>query len=210
MHCTGIILKEFSFFPENRAWNHVHYFTWNAKVCFHGKTRRVSTQLSSANFFINMLNLSNLVCALILWRSGSRLIMGKFCQFLQSYLPTTPQYFRFRTITWVNLNGFTPNLICALILWRSGLGLLLDTFSSIFDRVISPWYDNGRALSFHAFIYCYFFQKIYLFISCETSARQTVQMKCQILFSFRSSSTTRLIINPCPAEPGYTLSLQTV
>ena len=32
-------------------------------------------------------------------------------------------YFRFRAITCVNINGFSPNLVCALILWRSGLGL---------------------------------------------------------------------------------------
>ena len=35
-------------------------------------------------------------------------------------------YFRFRTITWVNINWFSPNFVCALILWRSGLGLLLN------------------------------------------------------------------------------------
>ena len=33
-----------------------------------------------------------------------------------------PAIFRFRMITWVNINGFSPNLVCALILWRSGLG----------------------------------------------------------------------------------------
>ena len=31
----------------------------------------------------------NLICALILWRSGLGLLMGKFCQFLQSSLPGT-------------------------------------------------------------------------------------------------------------------------
>ena len=39
-----------------------------------------------------------------------------------------PSVFRFRMITWVNINGFSPNLVCALILWRSGLGLLLGKF----------------------------------------------------------------------------------
>ena len=33
-------------------------------------------------------------------------------------------YFRFRTITVVDINGFLPNFVCALILCRSGLGLL--------------------------------------------------------------------------------------
>ena len=33
--------------------------------------------------------------------------------------------FHFRTITWVNINGFSPNLVCALIWLRSGLGVLM-------------------------------------------------------------------------------------
>ena len=48
----------------------------------------------------------NLVCALILWRSGLGLLMGKFRQILWSYLPETRPYFRFRMITWVNNKGF--------------------------------------------------------------------------------------------------------
>ena len=39
-----------------------------------------------------------------------------------------PSVFRFRMITWVNINGFSSNLVCALILWRSGLGLLMGKF----------------------------------------------------------------------------------
>ena len=39
-----------------------------------------------------------------------------------------PSVFRFRMITCVNINGFSPNLVCALILWRSGLGLLMGKF----------------------------------------------------------------------------------
>ena len=38
------------------------------------------------------------------------------------------QYFTFRSITWVNVNGFSPNLMCALILWRSALELLIGKF----------------------------------------------------------------------------------
>ena len=49
--------------------------------------------------------------------------------FLQSCLLTIHPYFTFRTITWVNLNGFLPHLICAFILWRSAaLGLLSGKF----------------------------------------------------------------------------------
>ena len=43
--------------------------------------------------------------------------------------------FRFRMITWVNINGFSPNLVCALILWRSGLGLLMGKFCQIFMKL---------------------------------------------------------------------------
>ena len=43
--------------------------------------------------------------------------------------------FRFRVITSVNINGFSPNLICALILWRSGLGLLMGKFRQIFTEL---------------------------------------------------------------------------
>ena len=61
----------------------------------------------------------NLVCILILWRSGLGLLMGKFRQFLtelsardMSIFP----YFHFWMMTLVNINGFSPNLVFALIL----------------------------------------------------------------------------------------------
>ena len=72
--------------------------------------------------------LPNLVCALILWRSGLGFLMGKFRQFRQRYLPATGLYFHFRMITLININGFSPNLVCALILWRSALGSLKGKF----------------------------------------------------------------------------------
>ena len=46
-----------------------------------------------------------------------------------------PSVFRFRMITWINFNGFSPNLVYALILWRSGLGLLMGKFRQIFTEV---------------------------------------------------------------------------
>ena len=46
-----------------------------------------------------------------------------------------PSVFRFRMITWVNFNGFSPNLVCALILWRSGLWLLMGKFRQIFTEL---------------------------------------------------------------------------
>ena len=37
-------------------------------------------------------------------------------------------YFRFHSITWVNVYRFSPNLVRALILWKSGLGFLIGRF----------------------------------------------------------------------------------
>ena len=45
------------------------------------------------------------------------------------------RYFRFQTITWVNISGFSPNVVYALILWRSGLGLLLGKFSKFLTEL---------------------------------------------------------------------------
>ena len=52
----------------------------------------------------------------------------------QSYV--RPSVFRFRMITWVNINGFLPNLVCALILWRSGLelGKFRQIWTEVFAR----------------------------------------------------------------------------
>ena len=46
-----------------------------------------------------------------------------------------PSVFRFRMITWVNMNGFSPNLVCALILWKSGFGLLMGKFRQILTEL---------------------------------------------------------------------------
>ena len=60
-------------------------------------------------------------------------------------------YFRFRTITWVNVNGFSPNLLCELILWRPSLGLLMGKLSkfltelSAHDTSIFSFQDNNLA-----------------------------------------------------------------
>ena len=86
-----------------------------------------------------------MVFALILWRPGLGLLMGKFHQFFTvktflSYLPKTCPYFHFWTKTLVNLNRFLPDLVCALILWRSALVLLFGQILSIFDGVICPQY----------------------------------------------------------------------
>ena len=50
-------------------------------------------------------------------------------------LSVRPSVFRFRMITRVNTNGFSPNLVCALILWMSGLGLPMGKFRQIFTEL---------------------------------------------------------------------------
>ena len=61
-------------------------------------------------------------------------------------------YFRFRMITLVNVNGFSPNFVCALIFLGSGLRMLTGNFRHFFT-VICPQNDNGGVLSFHV-LYC--------------------------------------------------------
>ena len=76
----------------------------------------------------------------------------------QSYV--RPSVFRFRMITGVNINLFSPNLVCALILWRSGLGLLMGKFRqcltelSTRDTIMAGYYS----LTFLFFLFvCFFF-----------------------------------------------------
>ena len=84
----------------------------------------------------------NLVCALILWRSGLGLLMDKFGQISSNFYgvicPRHAHIFHFRTLTWVNNKGFQPNLLYALTLRRSGLGLLMGKFCQIFTE-LSAW-----------------------------------------------------------------------
>ena len=52
------------------------------------------------------------MCALILWH-WFWIANGQISSIFDNYLPTTQLIFHFQTITWVNLNGFSPNLVCA-------------------------------------------------------------------------------------------------
>ena len=108
---------------------------------------------------------SNLVHALILWRSAFGLLMGKFHPFLTELSVHNTSVFYFQDN---NLNKsqwiFTKFGMCIYIVeicfwiahWR---------ISSIFHRVICPRYDNGGILLFHVlFIFIFFYLFIYLFI----------------------------------------------
>ena len=54
-------------------------------------------------------------------------------------------YFRFWTITWVNINGFSSNLVCTLLLLRSGLGLPMGKFHQ-FLTVTCLRHNNGGGI----------------------------------------------------------------
>ena len=63
-----------------------------------------------------------------------------------SRMSISASVFRFRMITWVNVNGFSPNLVCALILWQSGLGLLMGKFLQILTEL------SARDMSIFSFL----------------------------------------------------------
>ena len=78
---------------------------------------------------------SNLVCALILCRSGLGLLMGKIYQFLTELSASDSLYFHFWMITLVSINGFSPNDVCIDIV-EICFEIADGQISSIFDRVI--------------------------------------------------------------------------
>ena len=94
---------------------------------------------------------TNLVCVLILWRSGLGLLMGKFHPIFDSYLPTACPYFHSRMITLVNINGFSPNFVCAFIMWRYDLGLLIVKFHQF--RQLSAC--NMRMVGYYRFTFLF-------------------------------------------------------
>ena len=68
------------------------------------------------------------------------MVAGYYGFMLDVHVSVCPLYvrlsiFRFRMITLVNINGFSPNLVCALMMWRSGLGLLMGKFRKIFTEL---------------------------------------------------------------------------
>ena len=72
---------------------------------------------------------------------------GQISSIFDSYQPAVYPYSYFRTITLVNISGFSPNLICALILWRSGLGLLIGKFRHFLSYLpTTPLYFSFRTI----------------------------------------------------------------
>ena len=131
---TGVIIRTntvfFLFIPSHMIVAGYYGFALDVPVSVHPSIRPSMHQLCVCpSIFpfrmITWVNINgfspNLVCVLILWRSGLGLLMGKFCQILteisardtpiflfpddnlgkhqQSYLPETLPYFHFWTIT---------------------------------------------------------------------------------------------------------------
>ena len=94
-------------------------FTFDVRVSVRPSISRLSVRISFPDDNLSKHQWIFLVCTLILWRSGLGLLMGKFRQILTELSARDTPNFRFRMITLVNINGFSPNLVCALILWRS-------------------------------------------------------------------------------------------
>ena len=74
----------------------------------------------------------NLVCVLILWRSGLRLLIGNFRQFLTELSARDTYLFSFQdNKVNKNLNGFSPNFMCIYIV-EIFYGIANGQISSIF------------------------------------------------------------------------------
>ena len=78
----------------------------------------------------------NSVCALILWRSGLGLFMGKFCQFLPELYARDMSAFSFLGDNFKYLDFHQT--VCALKLQKSCLGLLMGKFHQFLLRVNCP------------------------------------------------------------------------
>ena len=118
---------------------------------------RFQTTLVNINGFM-----LNFLCALILWRSGFGLLMGKFCQFLTELSACDTSVFLFQDNNFSKSQQIFSKLemfVDTVEIWFGiGIGYIL----SIFDRVISPWHNTDRVLLMHAFILFKIYTKIYI------------------------------------------------
>ena len=100
-------------------------------ICFHGEIKNISVLLTFYLRLFYHFYTPPQDSGGVLWFHVGRPHVRPSVS--QSYV--RPSVFRFRMITWVNMNGFSPNLVFALILWRSGLGLLTGKFFQIFTEL---------------------------------------------------------------------------
>ena len=112
---------------------------------------RVSVRLAVFCFQMTMwVNINgfwpNLVCALILWRSGLGLLMGKFRQILTELSAWDTPIFSFLDDNLSKYQGILTKLGTCIDMKEFWLWIANGQISSMFDRVICLRYDNGGVL----------------------------------------------------------------
>ena len=90
----------------------------------------------------------NLVCALILLRSGLGLLSSKFCQFLTELSVHDTSAFSVQ----VNILSKPQQIFTKSDIVETWFGIAIGCITSIFNIFISARQDNGRVLSFHIYI----------------------------------------------------------
>ena len=90
--------------------------------------------------------LPNLVCALILWRSGLELLMGKFRQILTELSAQDTPIFSFPDDNLSKCHGILTKLGTCIDMKEISSGIANGQISSMFDGVICPQHDNGGVL----------------------------------------------------------------
>ena len=88
----------------------------------------------------------NLVCALILWRSGLGLLMGKFRLILTELSARDTPIFSFPDDNLSKHQWIFPKLGTCIDMKEIWFGIAYGQISSMFDRVICPRHDNGWVL----------------------------------------------------------------
>ena len=108
--------------------------------------------------WVNIIGFSpNLVCALILWRSGLGLLTDKFHQFLTELFACDASLFSILDNNLSKSEWILTDLIHALILWRSSLGLLTGKFRQFLTELFA--YDTITA-GYYRFTFYLFWNSI--------------------------------------------------
>ena len=88
----------------------------------------------------------NLVCILILWRSGLGLLMGKFRQILRELSDQDMPKFLFPDDNMSKCQGILTKLGTCIDIKEIWFWIANGQILPVFDRVICPRYDNGGIL----------------------------------------------------------------
>ena len=88
----------------------------------------------------------NLVCALILWRSGLGLLIGKFRQILMEFSARDTPIFLFPDDNLRKCQGILTKLGTCIDMKEIWFRIANGQISSKFDRIICPPHENGRVL----------------------------------------------------------------